>query len=347
MLLGAFFGIFEEVVPLVPLMIALAHSLGWDALVGLGMSILATNVGFSAAITNPFTIGVAQQLAGLPLYSGTWIRIPIFLVFYALLAVFLTRYARRIERNPDSSPIAREDAAGRRQAGAEAPRQGHAPRLVPALAWFGGFLALILVVLVAGPFLPAIRDYALPLVGVLFLVGGIGAGLVSGSGGRPVLGMMARGLIGIAPAIPLILMAASVQHIVHTGGVIDTLLYRASLSFAGTSPVFAALAIYILTLLIEFFVASASAKAVLLMPILVPLADLIHLTRQTAVLAYCFGDGFSNLVYPTNPVLLISLGLTVVTYPKWLRWSLGLWIAIVLASVAFLALAVATQLGPF
>lgn len=347
MLLGAFFGIFEEVVPLVPLMIALAHSLGWDALVGLGMSILATNVGFSAAITNPFTIGVAQQLAGLPLYSGTWIRIPIFVVFYVLLAVFLTRYARRIERDPESSPIAREDHTRDRPGDAEAALHGPGPRLGPALAWFGAFLAFILVVLVAGPFIPAIRDYALPLVGILFLVGGIGAGVVSGAGGGPVLRMMARGLAGIAPAIPLILMAASVQHIVTQGGVMDTLLYRASLSFAGASPVVAAIAIYLLTLLIEFFVASASAKAVLLMPILVPLADLIHLTRQTAVLAYCFGDGFSNLVYPTNPVLLISLGLTVVTYPKWLRWSLGLWIAIAAVSVVFLALAVAARLGPF
>jgi len=347
MLLGAFFGIFEEIVPLVPLMIALAHSLGWDSLVGLGMSILATNVGFSAAITNPFTIGVAQRLAGLPLYSATLFRIPVFLIFYVLLALFLVRYARRVERRPEASPVAREEKATRMRTLADAPRPAHTPRLGPALIWFGGFLALILLVLVAGPLLPAVRDYALPLVGILFLIAGVGAGLVAGAEGKRILQTVGGGLAGIAPAIPLILMAASVQHIVTQGMVIDTLLNRASLTLSGANPFLSALGIFGLTLGIEFFVASGSAKAFLLMPILVPLADLIGVTRQATVLAYCFGDGFSNLLYPTNPVLLISLGLTVVTYPKWLRWSLPLWAGIAALSVAFLALAVAVGLGPF
>ena len=113
MLLGAFFGIFEEVVPLVPLMIALAYLLGWDSLVGLGMSILATNLGFSAAITNPFTIGVAQKIAGLPLFSGAWLRVLIFLAIYAVLAVFLVSYARRVDRHPQSSPVYEQDRVER------------------------------------------------------------------------------------------------------------------------------------------------------------------------------------------------------------------------------------------
>ena len=104
---------------------------------------------------------------------------------------------------------------------------------------------------------------------------------------------------------------------------------------------------YVLALVIEFFVASGSAKAFLLMPILLPIADLVGVTRQVAVTAYCFGDGFSNMAYPTNPVLLISLGLTVVSYPKWLRWSLKLWLWVLLITVAFLGLAVAVGYGPF
>jgi hypothetical protein len=102
-----------------------------------------------------------------------------------------------------------------------------------------------------------------------------------------------------------------------------------------------------LTLIIEFFVSSGSAKAFLLMPIMIPLADLVGVTRQTAVLAYVFGDGFSNLAYPTNPVLLICLGLTAVTYAKWIRWVMGLWLWVILASLGFLALAVAINYGPF
>jgi uncharacterized ion transporter superfamily protein YfcC len=243
--------------------------------------------------------------------------------------------------------VAEEEKAASRRTLADAPRPERTPRLKPALVWFGGFLALILLVLLGGPLVPALRDYALPLVGLLFLIAGIGAGWVSGAKGKMILQTVGRGMAGIAPAIPLILMAASVQHIVTRGMVIDTLLNRASLSLSGANPLFSALGIFGLTLLIEFFVASGSAKAFLLMPILVPLADLIGVTRQATVLAYCFGDGFSNLLYPTNPVLLISLGLTVVTFPKWLRWSGVLWAGIAVLSVVFLGLAVALQLGPF
>ena len=116
---------------------------------------------------------------------------------------------------------------------------------------------------------------------------------------------------------------------------------------SSASPFATALLVYGLALLIEVFVASGSAKAFLVMPILLPLDGLVGLTSQTTVLTYCFGDGFSNLMYPSNPVLLICLGLTTVRYSKWLAWSLPLWLAVIAVSVAFLGLAVAIGYGPF
>ena len=349
MAVRAFFGIFEEVVPLVPLMIALSYSLGWDSLVGLGMSVLATNMGFSAAVTNPFTVGVAQEIAGLPLFSGVWLRIPIFCVIYAALAVFLVRYARSVERDPASSPVFAEDRAERAKYAAFEPDilVKENPRLGRAIGWFLAFFILILAVLVSAPLLPAISDLALPLVGLLFLIGGIGAGLIAGAGRKTVLQATWEGVTGIAPGIPLILRAASIKHIVAQGGIMDTILHSVSGAFSQTSPFLAALTVYGLALLIEFFVAAGSAKAFLLMPILLPLADLVGVTRQVTVTAYCFGDGFSNLAYPTNPVLLICLGLTAVSYAKWLKWSLKLWFWVLLITVAFLGLAVAVGFGPF
>jgi uncharacterized ion transporter superfamily protein YfcC len=349
MALGAFFGLFEEVVPLVPIMIGLSYSLGWDSLVGLGMSILATNLGFSAAITNPFTIGVAQRIAGLPLFSGAWLRVPIFLAIYAVLGVFLVRYARRIEREPALSPVFAADQAVRgKYAGFDfRALAAQNPRLGRAAAWFLAFFALIILVLVAGPFLPAVSDFALPLVGLLFLIGGAGAGLISGFGGRKVLKVLWEGVLGIAPGLPLIMMAASIKYIVAQGGILDTILYAAAQLFAHVSPLLAVLMVYVLALLIEFFIASGSAKAFLMMPILVPLADLVGITRQVTVTAYCFGDGFSNLAYPTNPVLLISLGLTVATYAQWLRWTAKLWFWLLVVTVIFLAIGVAVGYGPF
>jgi uncharacterized ion transporter superfamily protein YfcC len=349
MLLGAFFGIFEEIVPLVPLMIALSYYLGWDALTGLGMSILATNLGFSAAITNPFTIGVAQKLAELPLFSGAWLRLLIFIVIYIVFAIFITRYAQRIERQPELSPVYKEDSPQRARYGSFdlAPPSGQDSHLTRAGHFLTVCLGIIILLLVSSPFIQDLSDFLLPLVGLLFLIGGIGAGMIVGMKRRILLSTIGSGVAGIAPAIPLILMAASVKHIVEQGGVMDTLLHSASTSFSQSGAFIGSLFVYGLALFIEFFIGSGSAKAFLLMPILLPLGDLIGVTRQITVTAYCFGDGFSNLVYPTNPVLLISLGLTVVSYPKWLRWSLGLWIWIVLITVAFLGLATVIGYGPF
>ena len=348
MFLGATLGTFEEVVLLVPVMIALSYSLGWDALVGLGMSILATNMGFSAAISNPYTLGVAQQLAGLPLFSGAWFRIFIFIVIYLLFMWFLSTYARKIDRDPRASLVHGEDTAERaKYKSMDAAFAQEDSKQNRAMNFFGLFLIVILLTMLAVPFVPAISDYALPIVGILFLVGGLGAGFLSGAGSRTVWQGLVEGLGGLAPSVPLILMAASIRFIIDSGGVTDTILHAAAEPFTqlGTFP--AAIVVYLLALGIEFFIASGSAKAFLMMPIVLPLADLIGVTRQTAVLAYIFGDGFSNLAYPTNPVLLISLGLTVVSYPKWIRWTARLWLWVILATLIFLGIAVAIRFGPF
>lgn len=348
MFLGATLGTFEEVVLLVPVMIALSYSLGWDALVGLGMSILATNMGFSAAISNPYTLGVAQQLAGLPLFSGAWLRIIIFVVIYLIFTLFLSSYARKIDKDPKASLVHGEDNAEREKyKSMDSSFVEEDPKQNRAMNFFGLFLIFIFVTMLAGPFVPAISDYALPIVGILFLIGGLGAGFISGKGGKTVWQGLVEGLGGLAPSVPLILMAASIRYIIDSGGVTDTILHAAAEPFQQLGSFPAAVVVYALALGIEFFIASGSAKAFLMMPIVLPLADLIGVTRQTAVLAYIFGDGFSNLAYPTNPVLLISLGLTVVSYPKWLRWTAKLWLWVILATVAFLGVAVAIHFGPF
>ena len=348
MFLGATLGTFEEVVLLVPVMIALSYSLGWDALVGLGMSILATNMGFSAAISNPYTLGVSQQLAGLPLFSGAWFRIIIFVVIYFIFMWFLSSYARKIDKDPKASLVHGEDNAEREKyKSMDLSLTEVNPKQHRAMNFFGIFLVFIFLTMLAGPFVPAISDYALPIVGILFLIGGLGAGFISGAGGKTVWQGLIEGWGGLAPSVPLILMAASIRYIIDSGGVTDTILHAAAEPFQQLGAFPAALVVYLLALGIEFFIASGSAKAFLMIPIVLPLADLIGVTRQTAVLAYIFGDGFSNLAYPTNPVLLISLGLTVVSYPKWLCWTAKLWLWVILATVAFLGIAVAINFGPF
>jgi uncharacterized ion transporter superfamily protein YfcC len=349
MFMGAFFGLFEEIVPLVPLMIALSYHLGWDAMVGLGMSILATNMGFSAAITNPFTIGVAQKLAELPIFSGFWLRIPIFVLIYILLAVFLVSYAKKIDRTPQKSLLFNEDQTEREKYSTMSIEdlKSSDPKIPRAAVWFMLFLLLIIAVLVSASFISFIADYALPLVGVLFFIGGLGAGLLTSTPSKDILKALWEGILGFLPGVPLILMAASIKHIVASGGVMDTILFNTSTWLSNASPLFAAYLIYMLALLIELFIGSAGAKAILLMPILLPLADLVGVTRQITVTAYCFGDGFSNMAYPTNPVLLITLGLASVGYAKWIRWTALLWLGVLIITVAFLWIATVVNYGPF
>lgn len=348
MLMGATLGTFEEVVILIPVMLALAYSLGWDALVGLGMSILATNMGFSAALTNPFTLGVSQKLAGLPAGSGLWFRAFVFVVVYLIFMWFLHSYAKKIDADPRRSLLAGSDEQER-----EKYRSAKVESLIVdknqnnAIKFFGGFMLLILASMIFVPAIPALADYSLPIVGVLFLIGGLGAGSVSGAGGKKVWKGLSEGVVGLLPSIPLILMAASIRFIIDNGGVTDTLLNMAAEPFTKLGAYPASLVVYFVALILEFFIASGSAKAFLIIPIVMPLADLVGVTRQTAVLAYIFGDGFSNMAYPTNPVLLISLGLTVVSYPQWLKWTAKLWAMVFVVTAAFLWLATAIQLGPF
>lgn len=355
MLMGAVLGTFEENIALVPIVIALSYCLGWDSLVGLGMSLLASCFGFTSAIINPFSIVITQRIAGLPLYSGFLYRLLIFACYYALVLIFLTRYAKRIERDPARSLVYAEDGALRaKYASKDSLEQmlGQKPpeelaRLARATVTFGGFVLAIFALILLASFIPALSNIQLPIIGLLFLVGGLISAGMAGVSARERANILCRSAAGIAPGIVLILMAMSVKFIIAHGGIMDTILYYAAGAISATSPYIAIMLVYALILLLELFVGSSSAKAFLVMPLIAPLSDLVGITRQTSVLAFCFGDGFSNVLYPTNPVLLICLGLTVCTYTKWIRWTYKLQLLAFAMACGFLMLAVATGYGPF
>lgn len=351
MVLGAFFGILEEIIPLTPLMVGLAYSLGWDALVGLGMSVLAANMGFSAAITNPFTIGVAQSIAGLPAFSGAWFRIPFFILTYAIFAFFIVKYAKKVDKDPENSLLFGQDNEEKQkyQNFSMDSIKSEDPKMKRAVTFFSVFLILIVLLLLTGEFIPFIADagITMPLVGLLFFIGGLGAGLLTSTPNKEIWKAIGEGILGFLPGILLILMAGSIKVIITNGGVMDTILYQLTNSISNTQPTVASILIYVLTLVMELFIGSAGAKAILLMPIVLPIADIVGVTRQIAVTAYCFGDGFSNMIYPTNPALLICLGLGGVSYAKWIKWTTKIWIPIIILSLIFLWIGSSIHLGPF
>ncbi len=337
MCLGAFVGSFEECVPLVPIAVALAYSLGWDAFVGLGMSLLAVGFGFSTGVVNPFTVGVAQQLVGLPMFSGIWMRAVTFVLIYALLLAFLIPYAKRIERDPKRSKIY-DPAMIERWASLRmdyAQDRGKDRALVWFAAILGGGVALILI----SSFVPFLQDIIMPLIALIFLLAGTISSLVSGMNLTAYTKAFGKGIVNILPAVLLILMANSIRYTMLESKILDTILYKTvALTQNATSGV-VVLMIYALALVLELFISSGSAKAFLLMPLIAPVADLSGISRQIAVLAYAFGDGFSNVFYPTNPVLLISLGIVGIGYGKWFRWSAKIQLAVLALTCGLLLFA--------
>jgi uncharacterized ion transporter superfamily protein YfcC len=347
MVMGAVLGIFEAMVPLIVFVVPLSHMLGWDSLTGLGMSLLPLAFGFAAAVTNPFTIGVAQTIAELPLFSGAWLRILFLVIIYVTVVLFVRRHARRVEADPASSPVYLADAPLRSAVSPEQLSDVLEPRLRRALLWFGTAMGIAVVFIIVTARMPAVSPYAFPLMAVLFLVGGVGSGRLSGLTWREVGASFRSGFLNMLPGVVLILMSMSVKHIVDSGGIMDTILYSAATYIAQRPPAAAGFLMYGATLVMNFFIGSASAKAFLMMPILTPLADLVGVTRQTAVLAFGFGDGFSNMLFPTNALLIIGLSFTTVAYPTWLKWTIPLQLIVFLVSALFLMVAISIGYGPF
>ena len=229
MFAAAVLGIYEAMVPMIVFIVPLALILGWDSLTGLGMSLLALSFGFSAAITNPFTIGVAQTIADLPLFSGALLRICFFIITYVLVFLFVRAYARRIEKDPSRSLVYHEDSGVRSKYSPESLLEGKElaknKGMVRAIRWVAASLGLAVVFMITAALVPAIpTDFAFPVVALLFFIGGIGAGSLAGLKGKALWGTFGNGVAAIMPGILLILMAMSVPHIMTRGGVMYSIL---------------------------------------------------------------------------------------------------------------------------
>lgn len=337
MLLGTFAGSFEEVVPLVPLVVALSYAMGWDALLGLGMSVLAVCCGFSAGVGNPFTVGIAQQIVGLPMFSGMWYRLVGFGIFFAVLITFLFLYAKRIEKNPEKSLVYDPVKADEWKT-LQVARSGE-KRMDKALAAFGICIGTGIIVIIMSTFVTALQDYLMIIVAMAFLLAGTTSVLLSGYGLKKYMFQFGKGILNFLPGVLVILMASSVRYTLEYAKVLDTILDAFVGVTADVSSWVVVLIIYALVLVMNFFIPSASAKAFLLMPLIAPVAQLSDVSLQVAVLAFAFGDGFSNTFYPTNPVLLISLGLSGVSYGKWAKWCIRFQLPILVITCILLVIA--------
>ncbi|MFN0158022.1 MAG: YfcC family protein [Bacteroidota bacterium] len=331
---GAIFGMGEETLPFVLIFIPLALSLGYDSLVGTAIPFLGAAAGFAGSLFNPFTVGIAQSISELPLYSGLEYRIVIYIISTASMITFVMMYAARIKKNPKSSPVYDLDKERKHSFHLD---DTHGTRFTMRHKLVLWTFVVAIVLLVFG-----ILEYGwyMDEIAALFL----GLGIVAGVVGKLSLNDLAEGfkegardMLGVALIIGC---ARAILVIATDGRILDVLLYGLASVISGLHPIVAAQAMFLTQGIINFFVHSGSGQAALTMPVMAPLADVVGITRQTAVLAFQFGEGWINPILPTSGVTMGVLGLAGISWQTWFRWMLP-------AQIYFLVLALLLLVPPF
>lgn len=369
-LFGSVFGMSEETLAFVIIIVPLAISMGYDSITGLCMVYVAAHVGFAGAVLNPFTIGIAQGLSDLPLFSGFEYRLFCWLVLTLVLVVCVLIYAGRVKKNPRLSPMYEADAYWRERSGVSVEEMAHSrlraswvvyglvlvalilfsiyypvttlrigeaslklyavPVLTALFALFGwlgarksyhffvlsllGFTILFLIIGVMG------HGWYLSEISALFLAMGVMAGFAAGQNADGIIKLFLEGAKDILSAAIVVGLAGGIIQVLQDGRIIDPILHALASLMNETGRVASVGAMYIIQTLINVIIPSGSAKAALTMPIMAPFSDVIGISRQATVMAFQFGDGFTNMITPTSAVLIGALGIARIPYEVWIKW---------------------------
>lgn len=331
---GMTFGMAEEVLVFLMITIPLARSMGWDAIVGAAIPFVGAGVGFAGAAFNPFTVGIAQGLSELAIFSGWEFRLVVWAVLTAIAIAFVMRYAARIGRDPAKSLL--HDHADTGTTSGDLEEVTLTGRRIAVLLLFTTSIVLLIVgVNRWGWYIEEIAG--------LFIAMGIGAALLGGVGGNAASKAFVGGAKDMVAAAILIGLSKSVLIVMQEGKIVDTVLFHLSNAVSGLPAVASAQVMLAVQFAINFFVPSGSGQAALTMPVMTPLADLLHIPRQTAVLAYQLGDGLCNFIIPTSGVTMGVLGIAGIPFSVWLRWIGRMMAALVLAGMVLLGASVVLQ----
>ncbi|MDW8480007.1 MAG: TIGR00366 family protein [Xanthomonadales bacterium] len=323
-------GVAEEYIPLMVILIGLCAAMRLDTVTAVAIVVVGYGIGYGAAALNPFTVQVAQNVAGLQPVSGWEFRLALFLPFVAIGVHHVWSYARRVAADPGASLLAGLPAA-------EPPLPEPVPvdrRRALVLLLTLGALGLMVWGITA-------RGWYLVELSALFLGLGLLAGLLGGLGADATARRFTEGAAELAGTALLIGFARAIALVLEEGQVLDTIVHGLSQPLSALGSYGAAIGMLLIQTLINFFIPSGSGQAYATMPIMAPLADVVGIERQVAVLAFQFGDGFANMIVPTNVVLMSILGIAGIPFDRWLRFVAPLMLKLILASAAALAVAVA------
>jgi uncharacterized ion transporter superfamily protein YfcC len=373
---GAIFGMSEETIAFVIILVPLAISMGYDSITGVSLVYVAAHLGFAGAILNPFTIGIAQGLSNLPIFSGIEYRIICWLIINAIGFTFILLYARKVKRHPEKSIMYKADQHWRNRR--EENENEEIIYYTPKSAWISYGIIIISLVLfsinftdaginlttlkignasVTGPVViiitalfaltglfslrKSVHFYILNLlaytivfliigvigygwyvmeIGTLFFAMGLMSGLAMNASANKITKLFLEGAKDIFSAALIVGLAGGIIVILSDGKIVDSIMYYLSKSMQDMARESSLGIMYLIQTMLNIIIPSGSAKAALTMPIMAPFSDLIGVSRQATVMAFQFGDGFTNMITPTSGVLIGCLGIAKIPYDKWFRW---------------------------
>lgn len=339
---SAFCANFEEFLAFVPLVLACCLTMGFDSLTAVGIIFCAAASGYGGAITNAFTTGIAQSIAGLPMFSGMGLRIAVFVTLLSVSIIYVTWHALRVKKNPQLSSTYDVDRLTAKNVAlnvAESVPLTTRQKIV--LAVFIGGIAFTVYGIIK-------KGYYIDELAGIFLAIGIIGGLIGGLRPGEICEHFEKGCVNMLFPCIMVGLANSVIILLEQSNMMDSIIHLLASALNGLSPMLTAFGMFVVTDLFNVLIPSGSGKAAIVMPIMVPLADMMDITRQTSVLAFQLGDAFTNVMAPTGGEILAALAMCGgVSFKKWMKYLLPLFICWWIVAFIFLAIAVYTGYGPF
>lgn len=331
-ILGATMGLYEEAYGLIPIFIGMAVALGYDAVVGGAIVFIGVSTGFSAAIINPFTVGIAQEIAGVPMFSGAVFRTICFIVFISTSIIYTWRYAKKVKSDPTKSVIYGTEL--------NLPHVSNKEELInKKLTTRHKFCVLVFIITIGMLLYGTMKlDWYIDELAALFLMMMIIVGKVGGFTFTEIADSLVEAAKSMTFGILVCGFSRGVLQILQEAQIADTIVYSLSSLLEGQSTYVSALGMLGVQNIINFFITGSSSQATITMPIMAPVAELIGLNKQIAVLAFQFGDGFSNMFWPT--VVAFECGLMGIPINKWYKFIAPLFLLMFALQVVMMLIAV-------
>lgn len=322
-------GMGTEFIPMIPIFLVVSKSLGYDRLYGVSLLLLAEGVGWTSGITNPFNVQIAQQLAEVPIGSGIGFRVIFFIVCYSIGLGYFLWYGKKVKSNPSSSIMKDDPFSVNVEQGLKTELEKK--HLLIA------FVAIAILALVI--YAVQTMGWGLFELSGGFLAVGVCTILFYGMSGDKAMESFINGLkLMIVPAL-IVGVARGIQVVMEEGQIIDTILHHAAGVLQEQPKWLAVQGMFAFQSSLNFFIPSASGQALVTMPLLVPLSDLLNVSRQMAVFTFLIGDGMSNIIIPTNGFLMAVLGIAGVPFEKWFKFIFPVFLLLVIFGFVFLSIA--------